>query len=104
MINLLKKHRVLICAGTGGVGKTSLSASLGVLAASQGLRTLVLTIDPAQRLAQALGIESKPGEDVKVPGVKNLSAAMIDPRKEFDEFVLGSVDKGIAKGLFNNRL
>lgn len=104
MIELLKRHRILICAGTGGVGKTSLSASLGVLAAGAGLRTLVLTIDPAQRLAQALGIEARPGEEVKVPGVKNLSATMIDPRREFDQFVLGSVDRGVAKGLFNNRL
>lgn len=104
MIELLKKHKVLICAGTGGVGKTSLSASLGVLAADAGLKTLVLTIDPAQRLAQALGIESRPGEDVAVPGVPRLHAAMIDARREFDQFVLGSVDSRIAKGLFNNRL
>ena len=74
MNKLLKGHRILVCTGTGGVGKTSLSASLGVLAAQGGLRTLVLTIDPAQRLAQALGIESRPGEEVAVPGVKGLSA------------------------------
>jgi anion-transporting ArsA/GET3 family ATPase len=104
VIQLLKDHRILICAGTGGVGKTSLAASLGVLAAEAGIRTLVLTIDPAQRLAQALGIDSKPGEEVQVQGVPNLSAAMIDPRREFDQFVLGSVDSGVAKSLFNNRL
>ncbi len=104
MIELLKRHRILICAGTGGVGKTSMSASLGVLAAREGLKTLVLTIDPALRLAQALGIESKPGEEVQVPGLANLYASMIDPRKEFDQFVLGSVDNTIARGLFNNRL
>lgn len=104
MIDLLKKHRILICAGTGGVGKTSISASLGVLAAQEGIKTLVLTIDPAQRLAQALGIEKQPGVDVEVKGIKGLSASMIDPRREFDEFVLGAVDKGIAKELFNNRL
>jgi anion-transporting ArsA/GET3 family ATPase len=104
MIRLLKANKVLICAGTGGVGKTSLSASLGVLAASEGLKTLVLTIDPAHRLAQSLGIEKQTGVDVPVSAVPGLSAAMIDPRREFDEFVLGSVDKGIAKSLFNNRL
>lgn len=104
MIELLKNHRVLICAGTGGVGKTSVSAALGVLAARNGLNTLVLTIDPAQRLAQSLGIEKPQGEDVAVGGQKNLFAAMIDARREFDEFVLGSVDKGIAKELFENRL
>lgn len=104
MIELLKKHKILICAGTGGVGKTTMSASLGVLAAGEGLRTLVLTIDPAHRLAQALGVEKRSGVEVEVKAVPNLSACMIDPRREFDEFVLGSVDKGIAKGLFNNRL
>lgn len=104
MIDLLKNHRVLICAGTGGVGKTSISASLGVLAAQNGIKTLVLTIDPAQRLAQALGIERQPGDDVRVEAVPRLHASMIDPRREFDEFVLGAVDRGIAKGLFSNRL
>ena len=104
MIELLKKHRVIICAGTGGVGKTTLSASLGVLAARHGLRTLVLTIDPARRLAQALGLTDTGGADVAVPKQPNLHASMIDPRKEFDEFVLGSVDNQIARGLFNNKL
>lgn len=104
MIEFLKKHKVLICAGTGGVGKTSLSASLGVLAARNGIKTLVLTIDPAQRLAQSLGIENPPGADAAVGGQPNLTAAMIDPRREFDEFVLGAVDRGIAKELFDNRL
>ncbi len=104
MIELLKANRLLICAGTGGVGKTSMSASLGVLAAGEGLKTLVLTIDPAHRLAQALGLEKAPGQEVAVPEVPGLWAAMIDPRREFDEFVLGAVDKGIAKGLFENRL
>ena len=104
MMKLLQSHKVLVCAGTGGVGKTSISASLGVLAAESGLRTLVLTIDPALRLAQALGLNAKAGEEIAVPGVPNLHAAMIDPRREFDQFVLGSVDKGIAKDLFNNRL
>jgi anion-transporting ArsA/GET3 family ATPase len=104
MIELLKKHKVIICAGTGGVGKTSLSASLGVLAARNGIKTLVLTIDPAQRLAQSLGIENPPGDDAAVGGQPGLTAAMIDPRREFDQFVLGAVDRGIAKELFDNRL
>jgi anion-transporting ArsA/GET3 family ATPase len=104
MIEILKKHNVIICAGTGGVGKTSLSASLAVLAARNGIKTLVLTIDPAQRLAQSLGIENPPGADAAVSGQPNLTAAMIDARREFDQFVLGSVDRGIAKELFDNRL
>ena len=104
MIDLLKKHKIIICAGTGGVGKTTMSASLGVLAAQSGLRTLGLTIDPAHRLAQALGLPAKSGGAVQVPGIPNLSAEMIDPRMEFDNFVLGAVENKIAKGLFDNRL
>lgn len=104
MIDLLKRHKIVICAGTGGVGKTSMSASLGVLAARSGLKTLVLTIDPARRLAQSLGLPAQAGGAVKVPGIEGLSAEMIDPRREFDRFVLGAVDNKIAKGLFNNRL
>lgn len=104
MTELLRQHRVLICAGTGGVGKTSISASLGVMAARSGIKTLVMTIDPARRLAQALGIEGRAGDEVEVPGVPGLSAVMIDPRREFDEFVLGSTSQGIAKGLFANPL
>lgn len=104
MIELLKKHKVVICAGTGGVGKTSMSASLGVLAAQSGIKTLVLTIDPAHRLAQSLGLPAKSGGDVAVPGVPNLHAEMIDPRAEFDSFVTNSVDNKIANGLFANRL
>ena len=49
---LLKTKKVLICCGSGGVGKTTLAAALGVKAAELGLRVLVLTIDPARRLAQ----------------------------------------------------
>lgn len=104
MIELLKRHRVIVCAGTGGVGKTSLSASLGVLAARNGIRTLVLTIDPAHRLAQSLGIENQPGQDVQVTDVPGLSASMIDPAEEFNAFVLGSLENTLAEGLLKNRL
>jgi anion-transporting ArsA/GET3 family ATPase len=104
VIEFLKSRKVLVCAGSGGVGKTTLSAALGVCAAKAGIRTLVLTIDPAQRLAQSLGMSSEAGRVVNVPGVERLHALMIDPKREFDEFVLGSVESSIAKGLFENRL
>jgi anion-transporting ArsA/GET3 family ATPase len=51
MKQLIENHRVIVCTGSGGVGKTTLSAALGVVAARMGKRVLVLTIDPAKRLA-----------------------------------------------------
>src|SRR3954470_18109116 len=53
---LAATKRILVCAGPGGVGKTTTAAALGVLAARLGRRTLVTTIDPAPRLADALGV------------------------------------------------
>ena len=50
-------HKLIVCAGTGGVGKTTVSATIAIAAASQGLETMVMTIKPARRLANALGIE-----------------------------------------------
>lgn len=87
----LSSHKVLVCAGTGGVGKTTVAASLGVLAASKGLTTLVLTIDPARRLATALGIADS-DEIIKVPLTEStaggeLWAGMIHPEKIFESFV-----------------
>lgn len=58
----IEQHRILIVGGSGGVGKTSLSAALGIAAARAGHRTLVLTIDPARRLAAALGLKEIGGE------------------------------------------
>ena len=65
--------RVIVCCGSGGVGKTTTSAALAIRAAERGRRTVVLTIDPARRLAQALGLEeldNEPGRvaDVAGPG------------------------------------
>jgi anion-transporting ArsA/GET3 family ATPase len=59
-------RRVLICAGAGGVGKTTISAALGLGLAAQGQRVVVLTIDPAKRLASALGLEQLSGEPRRV--------------------------------------
>lgn len=50
--------RIIVCCGSGGVGKTTTAAALGVRAAERGRKVVVLTIDPARRLAQSMGIDS----------------------------------------------
>ena len=57
VVPLLEDKRIVICAGSGGVGKTTTSAALAMGMAAQGLRVAVVTIDPAKRLANALGLE-----------------------------------------------
>ncbi|MCB0408231.1 MAG: AAA family ATPase, partial [Bdellovibrionales bacterium] len=104
-----KKFKILVCAGSGGVGKTTVSAALGILAAQQGLRVLVLTIDPAKRLANALGLEVDEIPDaVKVPGQNYkgaLYAAMVEPKKVFDDFIRKNApNKGVVEKLLQNSL
>ena len=85
--------RIVVCCGSGGVGKTTTSAALAVRAADRGRRVAVLTIDPARRLAQALGLTelgNEPGRVVGVPdgpGEGELHAMMLDMRRTFDEMV-----------------
>ena len=85
--------RVVVCCGSGGVGKTTTAAALGLRAAEQGRRTVVLTIDPARRLAQALGLRELSNQPHAVPGIEasgpsgQLHAMMLDMRRTFDEMV-----------------
>lgn len=104
---LIENHRVIVCTGSGGVGKTTTAAALGVAAAQMGKRVLVLTIDPARRLATTLGIARR-SDDVRVakqsyPG--ELWAGMIDPPRVFTEYILRhAADKATADRLFVNAL
>lgn len=106
-MSLFKDTKVLVCVGSGGVGKTTIAASLAVLAAKEGKRVLVLTIDPAKRLAQTLGIEGS--KDItKVPGQNfkgELFASVIDHKKTFDDFVARAAKRTeAAQKIFNNSL
>lgn len=104
---IFKNAKILVCVGSGGVGKTTVAASLGVLAASEGKKVLVLTIDPAKRLAQTLGIEGS--KDItRVPGQNfsgELFASVIDHKKTFDDFVARAAKKSDAiERIYRNRL
>ncbi|MEP7035082.1 MAG: ArsA-related P-loop ATPase, partial [Actinomycetota bacterium] len=84
--------RIIVCCGSGGVGKTTTAAALGLRAAEAGRRVVVLTIDPARRLAQSLGLtllDNTPspvhGIDLKAGG--SLDAMMLDMKRTFDEVV-----------------
>jgi anion-transporting ArsA/GET3 family ATPase len=94
---VLDAHRVIVCVGSGGVGKTTTSAALAVRAASAGRHVLCLTIDPAKRLAQSLGLSELRGSEQQVAaelfhaqGLEcrgSLSAMMLDMKHTFDELV-----------------
>lgn len=92
LASLLLHHRAVVCVGTGGVGKTTTAAALGLAAASLGRRTMVLTIDPARQLARALGLETltRAGEPVDTKGLTApgmLHAGMLDLKASWDAFI-----------------
>ncbi len=82
---------IIVCCGSGGVGKTTTAAALGVRAAEAGRRVVVLTIDPARRLAQSLGLTELDNVPRPVEGVGeaggSLDAMMLDMKRTFDEVV-----------------
>jgi len=87
--SLLERKDVCICAGSGGVGKTTVSAAVALGMAARGKKVAVLTIDPAKRLANSLGLRELGNEerrvDVEVEG--ELWAMMLDAKRTFDELV-----------------
>jgi anion-transporting ArsA/GET3 family ATPase len=87
---LVESAEICICAGAGGVGKTSTSAAIALGAAARGRKVAVLTIDPAKRLANALGLEKLGNEPRRVRGIDGdgeLWAMMLDPKRTFDELI-----------------
>jgi len=99
--------RVLVCCGSGGVGKTTTAAALALRAAERGRRVVVLTIDPARRLAQSLGLrelDNHPRE-VVVDGFEpkgELFAMMLDMRRTFDDMVLTHAGRDRADQILSN--
>jgi anion-transporting ArsA/GET3 family ATPase len=112
---LVTSRRIVVAVGAGGVGKTTTAAALGVAAAAHGRRVLCLTVDPARRLAQALGLERMSSEEQVIDPARfaatglplrgSLSAMMLDTKRTFDELVLKySSTPERAKKLLGNKL
>lgn len=105
---------IIVCCGSGGVGKTTASAALALRAAERGRRVVVLTIDPARRLAQSMGIEAldntpRPVKGLKLPGGNGrskgaplLDAMMLDMKRTFDEVVESQANPEKARQILEN--
>jgi anion-transporting ArsA/GET3 family ATPase len=97
---------IIVCCGSGGVGKTTTSAALALRAAERGRKVVVLTIDPARRLAQSMGIEELDNTPRPVAGVGrdggSLDAMMLDMKRTFDEVVEGQASPEKARQILEN--
>jgi anion-transporting ArsA/GET3 family ATPase len=99
--------RIVVCCGAGGVGKTTTAAALGLRAAERGRRVVVLTIDPARRLAQSMGLSELDNTPRPVPGIDGaaggeLFAMMLDMKRTFDEIVEAHADQARARAILDN--
>ncbi len=103
---VLRDERLVVLAGPGGVGKTTLAAAVGIASARSGKRTLVLTVDPARRLAQALGLTGALDRPVAVaiPDGATLSVMQIDPRATFERLLTRVAPPATLKRIHDNRL
>jgi anion-transporting ArsA/GET3 family ATPase len=115
-----RRTHVIVCCGSGGVGKTTTAAAIGLRAAERGRRVVVLTVDPARRLAQSMGLTSLDNTPRLVPGVAarngadggrgdaadgqggSLHAMMLDMKRTFDEIVEAHADPDRAAQILAN--
>jgi len=102
-----RSTRIIVCCGSGGVGKTTTAAALGVRAAEQGRAVVVLTIDPARRLAQSMGLDALDNTPRRVKKVDetaggSLDAMMLDMKRTFDEVVLAHATPERAQVIMDN--
>ncbi len=102
------RTRIIVCCGSGGVGKTTTAAALGLRAAERGRHVVVLTVDPARRLAQSMGLSSLDNTPRPVPGQAagaaggSLHAMMLDMKRTFDEIVEAHSDPDRATQILAN--
>ena len=113
-----RRTRILVCCGSGGVGKTTIAAAVGLRAAERGRHVVVLTVDPARRLAQSMGLTVLDNTPRLVPGVRteagqeeagegegeggSMHAMMLDMKRTFDEIVEAHADPERAAQILEN--
>ncbi|MGB8224479.1 MAG: ArsA-related P-loop ATPase, partial [Polyangiales bacterium] len=115
LAEVLGSHRVVVTVGSGGVGKTTTAAAMAVYAAMKGRKVLCLTIDPARRLANSLGLDEMTTSEQDVPrslfqshGLQctgALSAMMLDTKRTFDGLVTKyASDEEARDRILNNQI
>jgi len=115
-----RRTRIIVCCGSGGVGKTTIAAAIGLRAAERGRHVVVLTVDPARRLAQSMGLTVLDNTPRPVPGVRangtngksangsqadppgSMHAMMLDMKRTFDEIVEAHSDPDRAAQILAN--
>src|SRR5215467_5639194 len=111
-----RRTRIIVCCGAGGVGKTTAAAAIGLRAAERGRHVVVLTVDPARRLAQSMGLTKLDNTPRLVPGLRldpaaegngadsagSLHAMMLDMKRTFDEIVEQHADPDRAAQILAN--
>jgi anion-transporting ArsA/GET3 family ATPase len=102
-----RQTKIVICCGSGGVGKTTTSAALAVRAAEAGRNVVVLTIDPARRLAQSLGLgeldnSPRPVRELDTAAGGRLDAMMLDMKRTFDDVVISQSRPDMAAAILQN--
>ena len=103
-----RETKIIICCGSGGVGKTTTSAAIAVRAAEAGRKVVVLTIDPARRLAQSLGVGEldntpRPVTTIDMAAGGSLDAMMLDMKGTFDEVVMAHSTPEKAAAILQNQ-
>ncbi len=105
MVDVVRDSRIIVCCGSGGVGKTTSAAALALAAAETGRNVVLITIDPAKRLADALGLQGLTNDPspIAINGSGRLWAMMLDARATFDAVIRQQArDEGQVRRILEN--